>query len=177
MMILVTGGSGSGKSAYAERLVLDSGSRNRYYLATMHAGDTESEKKIEAHRKRREGHSWITIEEPYDLCRAAGQISQPDSALLLEDLSNLLANVMFGASRGQQTDIVKGIRKLEENVSFLVIVTNSVFDDGITYDPETEKYLRALADLNRQLAAYADEVVESVAGIPVFIKGTEKNAD
>lgn len=176
MMILVTGGSGSGKSAYAERLVLDSGFRNRYYLATMHAGDAESEKRIEAHRKRREGHCWITIEEPYDLLRAAGQITQRRSALLLEDLSNLLANVMFGAS-GRQTDIMAGIRELEQRVAFLVVVTNSVFDDGITYDPETEKYLRALADLNRQLAAYADEVAESVAGIPVLIKETEENAD
>lgn len=175
-MILVTGGSGSGKSVYAEKLVLDSGFQKRYYLATMRAGDAESEKKIGAHRRRREGQDWITIEEPCDLARAADKIQDPDSALLLEDLSNLLANVMFGTSE-MQTDILEGIRKLEEKVSLLVIVTNSVFDDGITYDPETEKYLRALADLNCRIAACADEVIESVVGLPVRIKRADKDAD
>lgn len=165
--ILVSGGSGSGKSAYAESRILKSGIRPRYYLATMQGGELESEKKIEAHRKRREGKGWITIEEPCDIIQAAGRITEPGGALLLEDLSNLLANVMFGG--GADIDIMEGIRALEKKVSLLVIVTNSVFDDGIRYDADTEKYLRALADLNRKLAEQADEVVESVVGIPVQI--------
>ena len=35
MMHLVTGGSGSGKSAYAEQQVLEAGDAPRYYIATM----------------------------------------------------------------------------------------------------------------------------------------------
>ena len=36
MMLVVTGGSGSGKSAYAEaRMAELSGNRERYYIATM----------------------------------------------------------------------------------------------------------------------------------------------
>ena len=59
MMELVTGGSGSGKSAYAEEalcslsLSSDSGQgkvtlqdRQRYYIATMPPWDKETEKKI-----------------------------------------------------------------------------------------------------------------------------------
>ena len=35
MLILVSGGSASGKSEFAESLVLQSGCDRRYYLATM----------------------------------------------------------------------------------------------------------------------------------------------
>ena len=36
MMILVTGGSGSGKSAFAENCVVSLGSEKRIYIATMY---------------------------------------------------------------------------------------------------------------------------------------------
>ena len=52
----------------------------------------------------------------------------------------------------------------------LVIVTNNVFDDGITYDESTMAYIRALARINIELAAWADEVTEVVAGCPVMWK-------
>ena len=50
MITLVTGGSGSGKSAYAESL-LYSCEGIRYYIATMQIYDAEGEKKVERHRK------------------------------------------------------------------------------------------------------------------------------
>ena len=39
MMILITGGSGSGKSAYAEQKILEFGALNRIYIATMYPFD------------------------------------------------------------------------------------------------------------------------------------------
>ena len=53
MLILVTGGSGSGKSAFAEDRVLSLGEAKRIYIATMHPFDQESFKRIERHRKMR----------------------------------------------------------------------------------------------------------------------------
>lgn len=50
-MIVVMGGSGSGKSAYAEQLVMEQPERNRYYLATMRIYDAEGEKKVVRHRR------------------------------------------------------------------------------------------------------------------------------
>jgi len=46
MMELVTGGSGSGKSAFAEDRVLSFGEAERIYIATMHPFDEESNKRI-----------------------------------------------------------------------------------------------------------------------------------
>lgn len=51
MLTLVTGGSGSGKSAFAEDRVLSFGDAQRIYIATMHPFDEESHKRIERHQK------------------------------------------------------------------------------------------------------------------------------
>ena len=66
MITLVTGGSGSGKSAYAESL-LYSCEGIRYYIATMQIYDAEGEKKVERHRKLRAGKGFLTIESPINV--------------------------------------------------------------------------------------------------------------
>ena len=62
MIYLVTGGSGSGKSAYAEEKLCSLGNDNRIYFATMEVSDKEGRKKVERHRKLREGKAFTTIE-------------------------------------------------------------------------------------------------------------------
>lgn len=64
--------------------------------------------------------------------------------------------------------VLSGIRHLLEQAGNLVVVTNEVFSDGITYDPETEKYLEKLGAINGQMAQLADAVTEVVYGIPDF---------
>ena len=44
MMTVVTGGSGSGKSAFAEDKIVSFGPAKRIYIATMHPYDEESHK-------------------------------------------------------------------------------------------------------------------------------------
>ncbi|WP_375462220.1 bifunctional adenosylcobinamide kinase/adenosylcobinamide-phosphate guanylyltransferase [uncultured Enterovirga sp.] len=62
---LVLGGARSGKSAFAERLVLESG-LTPVYVATAEAGDGEMSERILHHRERR-GEGWRAVEEPLDL--------------------------------------------------------------------------------------------------------------
>ena len=71
MMELVTGGSGSGKSAYAEDRICalyeeyrKTGKKEQklYYIATMYPYGTETEEKIADHRRRREGKGFRTLE-------------------------------------------------------------------------------------------------------------------
>ena len=52
MLILVSGGSASGKSEFAESLVLQSGCDRRYYLATMIPYDEECRRRISRHRPK-----------------------------------------------------------------------------------------------------------------------------
>ena len=55
MLVVVTGGSGSGKSAFAEETVLSFGEARRIYIATMQAFDEESHRRIRRHRHMRAG--------------------------------------------------------------------------------------------------------------------------
>ena len=172
MMILILGGSGSGKSAYAEDYLLrTAGDKKKYYIATMQIWDEEMQAR---HHRLRQGKGFTTIEQPTALEQAASQM-EPEAAVLLECMSNLAANEMF--SREQPVDretviakILQGIEVLRKQADPLVIVTNNVFEDGIAYDSATIEYIEALGRVNERLAAEADEVVEVVAGIPQWIK-------
>lgn len=194
MITLVTGGSGSGKSAYAESL-LSSCEGIRYYIATMQIYDAEGEKKVERHRKLRAGKGFLTIESPINVGKiqfaCAGEAEQAQyrqetvrkvqgssekKSALLECMSNLTANEMF-TKDGMKSEeevvekIVSEIQILSQKLDNLVIVTNNVFEDGVIYDAGTMEYLRELGRINAALANLADRVAEVVVGIPVELKG------
>ena len=167
MIVLVTGGSGSGKSAWAEQLACSLPGAERIYLATMQVwDDEESHRRVARHRAMRAGKGFVTVECPKDLSSAA----IPDNAcVLLECLPNLVANEMFDG--GDTTRIVPDLTVLAEKCMSLVIVTDNVFSDGVTYDESTTAYLMALAEAANHAARRADLVVEIVCGIPLVMKG------
>lgn len=52
MLVLITGGSGSGKSAYAEDYITKlSKDCRKYYIATMQIYDEEGQEKVFKHQK------------------------------------------------------------------------------------------------------------------------------
>ena len=167
MIALITGGSGSGKSDYAERLAASLEAEERIYLATMQIFDAESVRRVERHRQQRAGRGFVTLECPLDIASAG---IPADSAVLLEDLPNLLANEMFDPS-GNPGRILPGIEILGRKCRHLVIVTNEIFSDGAAYAPSTAGYIRRMAELNRAIAQMADCVAEVVYSIPVAVKG------
>lgn len=178
-MTVIIGGSGSGKSAYAEEYITaHSEGKKMYYLATMQVYDEEGQKKVERHRALRKNKGFFTVEQPRALYEAAELFDAEEKTVLLECMSNLAANEMFfteppGSAYEVAGTIVKEVELLKAAVSHLVIVTNNVFEDGISYDETTTEYMRALGIINEKLAAAADEVIEVVVGIPVFLKKGE----
>lgn len=208
MITLITGGSGSGKSAYAEKYIChasnEKGCKEKYYIATMHVFDDEGQRKIDRHRRLRAGKGFITIKQPRDIKKAVEKLQSENClktgrSALLECMSNLVANEMFppvdvsgmqAAEAKKETlddpenmkdydtaqisrvskKVLKEVSILSENVAELVIVTNNVFEDGVSYDQSTMNYIKAMGIVNRGLAAMAESVVEVVAGIPVTVK-------
>ena len=92
MLVVVTGGSGSGKSAFAEETILSLGEARRIYIATMQAFDEESHRRIRRHRHMRAGKGFETIERYTELDEL---LIPKDCVVLLECMSNLVANEMF----------------------------------------------------------------------------------
>ena len=194
MITLVTGGSGSGKSAYAEDVAVSAEGTEKYYIATMQIYDAEGERKVERHRKLRAGKGFTTVESPQNIgqvvfptftetktvckdCQEPKPIQkkQEQRTALLECMSNLVANEMFSTDGMREEDavvtkVVQDMELLATKLDHLVIVTNNVFEDGIPYDEGTMAYLRALGRINTVLAKRADRVVEVVVGIPVILK-------
>ena len=92
-------------------------------------------------------------------------------------MSNLVANEMFAENKIRLRDevtaqILDGIEALNSQLAHFLIVTNNVFEDGISYEETTAEYIEAMGQVNERLAAMADTVIEVVAGIPVVWKGT-----
>lgn len=178
-MLLIIGGSGSGKSSYAEKRIMEyaaAGSRPVYYLATMQVHGVEGLEKVKRHKDLRKGKGMRTIEQAKNVRETVMRMDDGDRCVLLEDLGNLVANEMFTESGGIMDwqvvaqKVISDVEYLHRCVSLLVIVTNNVFEDGISYEEGTRNYVRALACVNRALAGRAVEVIEVVVGIPQKLK-------
>ncbi len=171
MFFLVTGGSASGKSEYAESLLAAEDEGDRYYIATMQPWDEECIERIGRHRLMRQGKDFKTIE-VYG--RLNGLDLPAGSSAILEDLSNLLSNIFFD-ERYREEDIsamiTDDILNLMNSIKTFIIVTNEVFSDISDHDADTLRYRCLLGKLNCILADLADNVTEVVCGLPLCIKG------
>lgn len=169
MIHLITGGSGSGKSAYAEQAAMECGGGRRFYVATMKPSGAEGKRRIARHRKQRQGKGFETVECFSHLER----LKLPGGVILLECLSNLLANEQFDEGGTDEEILIRvegGILCLKKQVEHIIIVTNEVFSDGGGYDADTLRFIRLLGKLNVRFAQLADFVTEVVCGIPVQVK-------
>ena len=202
MLHIVYGGSASGKSSYAESFAMSlQGDGRLLYIATMYPYkwnttelDPETIQRIERHRAMRADKGFDTVE-----CYRHVEhiVAKRQDVLLLECMSNLLANEMYleqdsddgglaetmsevektGVGMAEtmspvSNKIVQALIDLSTRVQELVIVTNDVFSDGgsLTYDESTREYVKNLAEINCALAREAATVTEVVCGIPVIVK-------
>ena len=78
-LIYITGGAKSGKSKFAEDLLLslNNGEQKNVYLATSIVFDEEMKTKVDLHKERRQDR-WITIESYKDFTESLKSVSQED---------------------------------------------------------------------------------------------------
>ena len=170
MRILLTGGSGCGKSTYAERLAR-SLPAPRYYIATMRPYDEECLTKIRRHQQQRESGDFITIERQTSV---GGIVFPARGTVVLECMCNLLANEMFdenGNERDVYDKILADVNALAQSCDTLIVVTNEVGGGAERHEAGTLRYIKMLGRLNCALAASSDLVAELVCGIPLVLKG------
>jgi len=169
MPILVLGGARSGKSAFAEKLVIDSG-LPKTYLATATADDDDMLRRIQRHRQSR-GETWQTIEEPIAVVEHLKRETAAGRAILLDCLTLWLSN-LFMKERDIEQEITQLALCLREASSPIVLVSNEI---GLGLVPETKlgrDFRDAQGRLNQRVAAEVPTVIFVAAGLPLFLKGS-----
>lgn len=156
MITLILGGARSGKSAYAERLILRQ-SLPVTYVATLHRGDDpDLNARIDRHRERRPP-TWPTIEAGFDLAEV---LRTTTGAVLLDSLGPWVA----GHGEGTVVDAASLCRALAERTGETVVVSEEV---GLGVHPSSavgRQFRDVLGALNQAVAEVADQVLLVVAG-------------
>ena len=178
---LVLGGARSGKSAYAERLAIES-ERSVVYIATARAGDGEMGQRIAHHRERRPAQ-WVTVEEPLLLAEAIDRHSKPDNIILVDCLTLWLSNLMFSDGRDYpdtglaelppllhaQRQALLGV--LPRAPGNIVLVSNEVGMGIVPMGAVSRLFADEAGRLNQSIAAACARAVFIAAGLPLVLKG------
>ena len=194
-LIFVTGGAKSGKSKFAEELVLklNNGMQENVYLATSLVFDEEMKEKVRLHKERRR-NDWITVESYKDFENKLNNCfkSKNDKVknnMLVDCLTNMITNIIFeeesidwnNFDKKLYVQIVKKLNKnVENSVNELLNVANN-FENTVIVSNELGmglvpsyplgRYFREIAGkMNQIVAERADEVYFVVSGIAMKIK-------
>jgi adenosylcobinamide kinase / adenosylcobinamide-phosphate guanylyltransferase len=175
-MILVTGGSRSGKSSYAQKAA-ESLNSSRVFIATCPVIDEEMSGRIQKHQQERRGRGWHTIEEPLNIAEAIENATEY-STVLVDCLTLWINNLLYFSENNNQAlseaDIAAECERLmaacRKHVGTIFFVTNEV---GMGIVPEN-----ALARLYRDLVGRCNQIIANacyrvvlmVSGQPIEIK-------
>lgn len=165
--ILVTGGSRSGKSLFAEELTLSFGKKPSY-LATAINIDDEMNKRINVHKKRRK-NLWYEYESPLNLIETLKKTDK-DSPILIDCITLWLNNIFY-KKKNWRTEVERFSKFLVNLNQPLILVTNEVGSGLVPMNKLSRNFQDASGITNQILASVCDDVYLVVCGIPTKIKG------
>jgi adenosylcobinamide kinase/adenosylcobinamide-phosphate guanylyltransferase len=172
MIELILGGVRSGKSRLAERLAAQS-RREVVYLATATAGDDEMRERIASHRTHRDP-SWRVVEEPIALASALRAHTARDNCVIVDCLTLWLTNLLCAGDPAllpaEKGALLEALPQLDR-ASRVIFVGNETSLGIIPADPLSRRFCDEAGRLHQELAALADRVVFTVAGLPHVLKG------
>ncbi|MEK5067260.1 bifunctional adenosylcobinamide kinase/adenosylcobinamide-phosphate guanylyltransferase [Sporosarcina sp. FSL K6-1508] len=184
-LTFISGGVRSGKSSYAEKLLVDEVRENGgrlVYIASGVATDSEMQVRIERHKSDRSTDSWTTLEQPVKLEEALSFIQQGDY-ILWDCLTTWLANELYmgwesgkpcieqpGCMELKETQLYTTIDALVSLAAHLVIVSNEVLDELPSEYAETEIYSKWIGRIHQVLVKKASTAIEMDYGIPIVWK-------
>ncbi|RJP19763.1 MAG: bifunctional adenosylcobinamide kinase/adenosylcobinamide-phosphate guanylyltransferase [Candidatus Abyssobacteria bacterium SURF_5] len=183
-IILIVGGSRSGKSEYA-RARAESLPGPRMFLATCPPLDEEMRARIAAHHRARAECGWETVEEYGDIICALRSGANKYNVALVDCLTLWLNNLMREAdARGEkitEKDISSRCRDIVEVCAkmsgYIFFVANEVGMGIVPDNPASRRFRDLAGRCNQSLAASADEVILVSCGIPLHLKGGANDPD
>ena len=174
-VILVLGGVRSGKSRYAQRIA--ERWRRVTFVATARAcDDAEMQGKIARHRAERPS-KWTTVEEPLLLGSALQAAALHSDAILVDCLTLFSANLLEmhrDDEPGLQMQIDGLCQALEAPPTNIILVSNEVGSGVVPAYASGRRFRDLAGEINQRVAARADTVYLMIAGIPVTLKGPDK---
>ena len=197
MNILISGGCKNGKSSYAQNLAVKLAEKtpeipenkvanppSLIYFATMIPHDSEDDERIQKHREDRKNLGFSTVECGKSISEAAKKL-EPGSVVLFDSLTALVANEMFDGRTdfdSLETEEETILQKLQDElkilmaqVSSVIFVTDTIFNDGKIYDKTTELYRKILAKTEQFVAKNCDRVVEMTSKLKIESKNRAEN--
>jgi adenosylcobinamide kinase / adenosylcobinamide-phosphate guanylyltransferase len=174
---LVTGGSRSGKSRFAQETA-ESHPAPRVFIATCRVCDQEMEERVRKHREARSPARWSTREEPLDLAGALAG-AEGSRVILVDCLTLWINNLLYDADmRGERPTAEKiaadcrrllaACRPIDGTVIF---VTGEVGMGIVPENPLARLYRDCVGTCNQIMAAAAHRVTLLTCGIPLTLKG------
>jgi len=175
-IILVTGGSRSGKSSYAQKKA-ESLEGSRLFIATCPRIDSEIDSRIEKHINDRQGKGWNTIEEQLNLAEVIRE-NLECSIVLVDCLTLWINNLMYESKKKQKSfdevDMIAHCMQIlvdaRNHFGTIIFVTNEVGSGIVPESSETRLYRDLVGRCNQYIASGADEVVLVSCGIPLTLK-------
>lgn len=169
--VFVIGGCRSGKSRHAQELAEAMPGNRKLFLATCVPQDAEMRDRVRKHQEDR-GDRWSALEVPVAVADAVFEQSTQFDAILLDCLTLWMSNLLMGTrdEKAVESKITELTDALDRAACPVVVVSNEV-GAGIVPDNGLARQYRDLVGFaNQQVAACADRVIWTVAGIPVPIK-------
>lgn len=170
MRTLILGGARSGKSRLAERLALETGLAVTY-IATAQAQDAEMAARIEQHRARRLAH-WQSVEEPLHLGAALAAAAAPDRCVLVDCITLWLTNVLLHPDAGlfaqERAALLDVLPRLHGRI---ILVSNETGMGIVPMGELSRRFCDEAGWLHQELATLCDNVLLTVAGLPLTLKG------
>ncbi len=177
---LITGGSRSGKSSYAERIY--DGDNDILYIATAIVTDQEMENRIEIHKERR-NPNWETVEQFKNLDEVIRNTSKKN--ILLDCVTVMVTNLIFDRNPHAEDLDFKEIETLEQHIikefeslieevrkqdKNIILVTNEV-GYGLVPEYRLGRIFSDIAGrLNQRIASLCDAVYFVSCGLPLKLK-------
>jgi len=177
MITLITGGSRSGKSAFAQQRAEEGGNAPRLFIATCPRLDPEMDARICRHRHDREGRGWATVEEPLLLAEQLSSVAS-GTVVLIDCLTLWVSNLMHEAAQRGEELHEDQVATLAEQLGAAarrhqgrtIIVTNEVGFGIVPDNPAARRFRDLTGRCNQVVAATADEVVLVCCGLPLRLK-------
>jgi len=175
-LILILGGSRSGKSKYAVSLAKRFKSKVAF-IATAIPKDTEMKRRIKLHQLYRPKH-WELIEESNDINHVLSGLDAKVDVALIDCLGLLISNLLLEnlSDKAIEAKIGELLDTIEQAKFITILVSNEV-GCGIVPDNALARRFGDLVGLaNQVIANKAGEVIFMQAGIPQIIKGGDTDA-